>query len=87
MNSTGVLSRRVHLTRVLAGYVLHALSRQGNAYSGSPGVQSELMKCVSHSLCRNAHSSSIPELVIQGRSVLEPPTSRLNQQKIALTLC
>ena len=31
------------------------LSRQRNAYSGSPGIQSELVEFVSHSLCRNAH--------------------------------
>ena len=49
-------------------------------YSGSPGIQSELMESVSYCLCRNAHSSSVPELVIQGRSVLKPLTSRLDQQ-------
>ena len=57
------------------------LPRQRNAYSGSSDIQSELMESVSHCLSRNAQSSSVPELVIQGCSVLKPLTSRLNQQK------
>ena len=43
------------------------------------------MESVSHCLCRNAHSSCVPELFIQGRSVMKPLTSKLNQQKTALT--
>ena len=62
------------------------LSRQRKEYRGSPDIQSELMESVSHYLCRNAHSSSVPELVIQGRSVRKPLTSRLSQQKTALTV-
>ena len=89
-NSTGVQSQIVHLTRVLAksNIVLHVLSCQRKGYSGSPGIQSELMGSVSNCLCRDAHSSSVPELVIQERSVRKPLMSRLNQQKKpVLTLC
>ena len=60
------------------------LSRQRNALSWSPGIQPKLMESVSHCLCRNALSSSVPELDIQGRSVMKPLTSRLNQQKYGL---
>ena len=67
--------------------VLHVPLSQRNTYSGSPGIQSKLMEPLSHSLCRNAHSSRVPEVVIQQSSVPETLTSSLNQQISVLTLC
>ena len=62
------------------------LLHQLDMYSGSSGIKSELMESVSDCLCRNVYSSSVSKLVIQARSVQEPLTSRLNQQKPVLTL-